>query len=107
MKKYIKCFIPMLLIIFMLSGCKWNASETQPYLSETYEVNDGDSSYTVTYEYVDSTNDRGKAPSFYKVMVLSGIVFFVMSFYFIYRVREINMLKYQCTVSVSALVTAV
>ena len=71
------------------------------------ETDENGNTYTVTYTYVDRTNDHSVDASFYKWTILFVVVFSLMAAYFWYREIEVQKLKDRCSVPVSALVVKI
>ena len=103
--KKIALLILTILLLLTISSCKWDKPYDVPDHTETSEAyNEDGSTYTITYEYVDSSNNRGVDPHFYKDAVIAGIVLIIMGAYFMYRAMDINKLRKRCTYEVPALV---
>lgn len=111
MKNISKTVLFIILLVTMLlacTSCKWDDAETRPTSVETHEETDEDgNTYTVTYEYVDSTNRTGMEPGFYKAVIVAGGVFLLMSAFFGYMLLGVKKFKDRCTVPVSATVVKI
>ena len=106
--KRVLLFLMAVVMLFGLSACRWDETGPEPTSVETHEeVGEDGNTYTVTTTYIDSTGGRRTDPSFYKWMVIIGIVTGAMSAYFWYRAVEIETLKKRCTVTVPGYVTKV
>ena len=97
MKNISKTLLFIILLVTMLlacTSCKWDEAETRPTSVETHEEVDEDgNTYTVTYEYVDSTNRTGMAPGFYKTAIVAGVIFSLMSVFFCYLMLGVKKYK--------------
>lgn len=103
MKKIIIVLLS-LCMLFIIAGCKWN-EQVEPTSVETHEETDENgNTYTVTYTYIDSTNGKKIDPSFYKIVIICGVVFSAMAAFFGFLLSEINNLKKRCTYPVQATV---